>query len=193
VVDVTAYFERRLRRYGDSPKSLDWSEEGQRCRFRVLSEIGRMDNREVLDVGCGLGHYRDYLLETGVSVSYTGIDVSSRMIQAAKRRCPAVPFFVFDGTSKELPRRADFVVASGVLNVEDGNNEQAMRRLLRTCYSGSKSGTAVNMLSKWARRYDKDRHYYDPCRLLRFASTLSRRVVLRHDYLPHDFTLYLYR
>ena len=192
MVDVQRYFERRLSRYGDSPKSLDWSQEGQRRRFKVLTEIGGMNGCEVLDVGCGLGHFWDYLRQSGVTVSYTGLDVSARMIDAAKRRRPALPFLVFDGTSKELPRPADFVVASGVLNVEDGSNERAIQRLVRACYAACRSGAAVNMLSTWADRYDKDRHYYDPSHLLRIARTVSRRAVLRHDYMPHDFTLYLY-
>ena len=37
---MTGFFEALLAEHGDSPRSLDWSEEGQRERFRVLREVG---------------------------------------------------------------------------------------------------------------------------------------------------------
>lgn len=74
-----------------------------------------------------------------------------------------------------------------------GNNAAVLRQFLRSTFDGCRKAVAVNMLSTWADWYDRGRHYYDPVRTLRHARTLTRRVVLRHDYLPHDFTVYLYR
>src|SRR6266571_1827905 len=193
-VDVRQYFESRLRRFGDSPKSLDWSVEGQRRRFEVLCGIGDISGREILDVGCGLGHLHDFLRVLYRNFTYAGLDVSPRMIEAARQRIPSVSFLVFDATLQELPRRADFVFASGVLNVETGKNELAMRRLLESAFTACRIGVAVNMLSKWWNGPpDPARHYFDPTWAVRLAGRLTNSVVLRHDYLPHDLTLYLYR
>jgi hypothetical protein len=35
--------------------------------------------------------------------------------------------------------------------------------------------------------------YADPVEIVRFCRSLTPWVVLRHDYLAHDFTVYLYR
>lgn len=190
---VRRYFESQLRRFGDSPKSLGWSQLGQRRRFEVLAGIAKLDDADVLDVGCGLGHLYDFLRPRFPGISYTGLDISPDMVERARRRNPRALFLLFDGTSGDLPRRADFVFASGVLNIEEGDNERAMRRLIRSCFSACKSGTAVNMLSTWADWFDRNRHYYEPARILAFSRKITKRVVLRHDYMPHDFTVYLYR
>ena len=191
--EARRFFESRLRRYGDSPKTLGWSAKGQRRRFEVLADVGNLRGREVLDVGCGLGHFYDFLREGVPDVRYAGLDSSARMIAAARKRIPGVPFEVHNAIAGPLPRAADFVVASGVLNLEQGDNDAAMRRFLRVCFAACREAAAVNMLSTWADLYDSGRHYYEPLRTARAARRLTRRVVLRHDYLPHDFTLYLYR
>jgi len=40
------------------------STDSQDKRFSVLTEIGDLDNRTILDVGCGLGAYFDYIRNT---------------------------------------------------------------------------------------------------------------------------------
>ena len=53
---------------------------------------GRLDGAAVLDAGCGSGAQADWLLGQGASV--VGIDLSPRMIEEARLRCPAAQFFV---------------------------------------------------------------------------------------------------
>jgi SAM-dependent methyltransferase len=61
---------------------------------------GRLDGTTVLDAGCGSGAQADWLLGQGASV--VGIDVSPRMIEEARRRCPGGRFFVAD-LARPLP------------------------------------------------------------------------------------------
>ena len=194
MVDVRRFYERRLRKYGDGPQVLGWSAEGQRRRFEILEQVGIVEGAQVLDVGCGLGHFLDYLQkERSLNVSYRGLDLSLKLIERARKLHPKIPFEVANVFSDPLPGPSDFVVASGVLNLEMGNNEAVLRRFLHSTFAGCRNAVAVNMLSTSADWYDRGRHYYDPIRTMRHARTVTRRVVLRHDYLPHDFTLYLYR
>ena len=190
---VTEYFDGLLAQHGDSPRALDWSEDGQRERFRVLAEVGITTDKSVLDVGCGLGHFFDMFCRMGVPLrEYRGIDASLAMIAKAKERLwmDAEKFSVADALSDQLSP-ADYVIASGVLNVEQGDNESAMRRLIRNCYDAARVAVAVNMLSMYATNKRSDRHYYDPCKWLTAALELSPRVTLRHDYRDNDFTLYI--
>jgi trans-aconitate methyltransferase len=156
-------------------------------------EVGDLQGADVLDLGCGLGHMCDFLQKRALAVSYRGVDVLPRIVAEARRLHPGVPFEVVDAIHGPLPWDADFVFVSGVLNLETGANEADMRRMLRAALGACRRAAAVNMLSTWADRYDRGRHYYDPGRALRSARRLTPWVVLRHDYMPHDFTLYLYR
>jgi hypothetical protein len=57
-----------------------------------------------------------------------------------------------------------------------------------------RKGIAFNCLSTWGAADDGGSEYReDPLRCLAFCRTLSPYVVLRHDYHPGDFTLYLRR
>ena len=199
-------FERLLDTHGDSPRSLDWSADGQRERFRVISGMAGLSGENycasVLDVGCGLGHLEGYLRGRGFVGRYVGIDVSEKMIEAARRVHPPrrVPtmwdppvFLVGDALDGAFPA-ADVVLSSGMLNVERGDNEAAMERLLRASFEACGIACAVNMLSTRSPRERRDdRHYYDPGWAIRMALAISPRAVLRHDYRDNDFTIYLHR
>lgn len=201
--DVVDLFERLLTEHGDSPRALDWSHEGQSARFAVLHDVGVEPDDAVLDLGCGLGHFANYLEERLWRGTYVGVDASSAMIEAATRRAAPLrkaphkaqsnlSFRV--GSALEIdPSSADVVVSSGMLNVEQGNNEEVMRALLHAGFAAARRAFAVNMLSTRATQKRGDRHYYDPEWALREAFLLTSRVVLRHDYRDNDFTLYLFR
>lgn len=69
----------------------------------------------LLEIGCGEGHQTQYL--TRLSDRVLGLDVSSRAVTRARRRCAGAEFLVGDIFSPELDARAPFdvVVASEVL------------------------------------------------------------------------------
>jgi len=52
---------------------------------------------------------------------------------------------------------------------------------------------AVNMLSTYVDYRDKTLSYVKPEMAFGLAKTMTPRVVLRYDYMPYEFTLYLYK
>ena len=57
------------------------------------------------------------------------------------------------------------------------------------------SNLGINLLSTYydPGHFRDDMFYVRPERALEQAHAITRWVSLRHDYMPHDFTLYLYR
>jgi 2-polyprenyl-3-methyl-5-hydroxy-6-metoxy-1,4-benzoquinol methylase len=79
-------YERFQAQHGDSYKSLNWeSQEGQELRFRILSEIGDLSHKKILDVGCGLGHFADWLQKCDIDFKYTGVVVEKVQTYAFER------------------------------------------------------------------------------------------------------------
>ena len=89
------YFTARFLKYGDSHLSLDWStRERQYIMFDALTKDIAIEGKKILDIGCGLGHFLEYLQEKVKRVDYTGIDLVESMIAHAQKKHPEALFQV---------------------------------------------------------------------------------------------------
>lgn len=193
---IAAHFDRLAREETTNHRKADWgSPSNQRLRLEVLLEVGITSGCSLLDVGCATGFLWDLILERKLDVEYTGIDISGEMIRQARERHQNVKFLqtTLEGFM-DGGRRYDFVLASGIHYLDTGDNEDRARRLIAAMYDCCRVGMATNFLSRgWSGTFETGVYAYDPGELVRYALTLSPRVVLRHDYMDHDFTLYLLR
>ncbi len=194
-------YEKLYAEYGDSPRALDWSEHGQRTRFEVIVDAGIQPHHSVLDVGCGLGHLADFLYQRGHQGTYEGLEIADTLLAAARKHRSNSYFSKVSENWLNEPRAlpaADFVVASGILSVKEPHEVftiEPMVKLIDKCFSACKVACVINMLSDGvdpAKKRD-DRIYYPPESVLHFALRKTNKVVLRHDYLPNDFTIILRR
>jgi ubiquinone/menaquinone biosynthesis C-methylase UbiE len=190
------YYTRLVARHGNSVRALNWgSRRSQRTRFRVLAEIADLSHRSVLDVGCGLADLYAWLEKHARGARYTGIDVTPAMIEAAARRFPRAGLRVADAAA--LARRGeathDYVLASGIFSKRRSNSFADMKRGIRQMFRLARRGVAFNALSALAPGKEKAEFHADPAATLRYCLKLSPWAVLRHDYHPRDFTVYLYK
>jgi SAM-dependent methyltransferase len=185
-----------LAQYGENVKAVGWgSLESQRVRFQALSEIGELAGRSVLDVGCGLGDFYGFLREKTHLKDYLGMDINDNMIALARRKYPEAKFEVKDIVEDSPDGAFDYVLASGIFGLKVPRWRGIMERIVSRMYELSRIGTGVNFLSKYTTgENDPSSYYADPAEILDFICRhLSPRVVLRHDYKPNDFTLYIYK
>jgi SAM-dependent methyltransferase len=194
---VLDFYGERWKEYGYDTRSLGiGSRESQEVRFDVLAQIGDLRDALILDVGCGFGDLRSYLEKRGIPVRYTGLDIQPAFVEEARRRHPGDEFFCADIEGFEPKEPPDYVFISGTFNVKFREDQEAwifgiLRRLFERC----QRGVGINMLSTYydPGHYRDDMFYCEPARALARAHAITRWIALRHDYLPHDFTLYLYR
>jgi ubiquinone/menaquinone biosynthesis C-methylase UbiE len=160
----------------------------------VLAGIGELRDCRILDVGCGLGDFAQWLAQHDIDVHYTGLDVTPAVIERAKRRLPQGRFFQGDILSVELPSaKFDYVFCSGIFTHRRRNPKAFFHASIRRMFELCRAGVAFNCLSAWAARKETREFHADPLETLRFCRTLTQWVTLRHDYHPGDFTIYLYR
>jgi SAM-dependent methyltransferase len=180
-----------VRKHGASHRAVNWgSAQGQETRFRVLLEPLNLAGARLLDVGCGVGHLVDQLKARGFAGEYLGVDLVPEMVAAARVRHPGWAF-----SEARLPEAAadfapDYVVGSGLFNLADA---RTLEETVAAMFQATRRAVAFNSLSRWGDRPARGEFRADPAKVLNFCRKLTRRVVLRHDYLPHDFTVYLYR
>ncbi len=174
-----------------SSRSVGWgSRRNQRLRFEVLLQALSRPARSILDVGCGVGELVAFLDERHIATEYRGIDPLPEMVAAARERFPGRRFDVALPEEAASTPPADLVLASGIFTFCD---DATMRATVEAMFARCSTATAFNSLSAWATQKDDGEQYCDPLDMLAFCRTLTPFVSLRHDYLPHDFTIYLYR
>lgn len=196
--DAATYASRLRRHYaplvkqhGATHRAVDWgSPHGQDTRFRVLLEGQQQPATRLLDVGCGVGHLVDLLKNQAFKGSYLGLDLVPEMVQAAHVRHPEWDFREEPMGSAGAAFRPDYVVGSGLFTFAD---QQRLEQTVEAMFMLTSRVVAFNTLSVWGDRPTTGEFCADPAGVVEFCRNLTRRVVLRHDYLPHDFTIYLYK
>jgi len=188
-------FSRLVEQHGTSAQALGWgSGASQRTRFDVLTAIGDLDGCSLLDVGAGLGDLYGYLVQRGISVDYTGYDITPAMVEASRARWPGARFDVRDIlTSGDQEESFDYVLASGIFTFHTEEAMAFLDRMVRRMFALCRRGVALNLLSSLAPETEPDEFVADPPTVLRMCQAITPYVALRHDYFPHDFSLYLRR
>jgi len=185
-----------LSQHGPGPRALDWaSSESQNLRFRVLSEIGDLRGTHILDVGCGIGDLYLWLCKQGISVSYTGIDITPGMIEVARERVPDCDFRESNLSTFAAASDAkfDFVFASGIFCKRKHNPSAFLKETVQTMFSLCTKGAAFNSLSTWTNERSAGEYHADPLDTLLFCRGITPWVCVRHDYHARDFTIYMHR
>jgi SAM-dependent methyltransferase len=194
--DTSRYYTDTLRTHGETPQGADWnSAASQVLRFEKLLEV--LDGRRTLsinDYGCGYGALAEYLRSDEREIDYVGYDVSEEMVGAARARFDD-PSIRFTTRLDHVPK-ADFTVASGVLNVrQDAPDDvwvQHAHDTIGELADKSSVGFSFNMLTAYSHRnrreprlfYADPTYFFDLCK-----RRYSRRVALLHDYDLFEFTV----
>jgi len=189
---ILKHYNDRLKIYGHDPRTLGWFKGRQKIRFKVLSEIGNMDKCSILDVGCGFGDLYGFLVKNGLDIDYLGIDINPNLIKIAKDSHPMARFIVKDILDMKEKCSFDYVLASGLFEFKLKNQEVVLNDMIRKMFVVCKKGFAADFLSSYVDYETEDAFHAEPESIFSFCKTLSRRVTIRHDYLPFEFCIYVY-
>lgn len=196
--DTVAKYRKGYREHGYSPKALGWDKGRQDIRFEALLSFFSCRGKSILDVGCGFGDLNKALVRQGAGAyRYTGIDLVEELIEEGGRRYPGdhIRFMKADFLEHRFDETFDVVVASGIFNHKfaSGENDAFVEQAMVKAWSLCREGFAFDFLSdKVDYRYDHTYHN-NPERILGLAYKLSRHVVLRNDYMPFEFCLFVGR
>ncbi len=189
---VRTHYIPLLEKFGGTSRAVDYHHSGNHlARFVILAGIDDFQHASILDVGCGVGHFAAWLKENGYEGDYTGIDLLPEMVAQARELNPEMRFELSDILREPGRFRADYVMSSGIFHLGDAH---LMHKVIAAMYAACGKGVAFNTLSTW-NDAGLQRGFFcaDPLETLTFCRTLTPHILLRHDYLPHDFTIFLYR
>jgi len=189
---VRAHYLPLLARYGDTNMAVDFQHAGNHvARFGILAGIDDISKASILDVGCGIGHFAGWLKERAYEGDYTGIDLLPEMIERARNAHPGFRFERADLLDPKTHYVADYVMSSGIFHL---GTQEFLHRMVAAMFKSCRKGVAFNTLSSWD-PYNSQAGFFlaDPLKTLEFCRSLTSQILMRHDYLPHDFTIFLFR
>ena len=186
-------YNERYAKYGLDPRSLGWLKGRQKIRFKILAEIGNLDGCSILDIGCGFGDFYQYLVDDkSYEIDYYGVDLNNTFIQIAEKNHPKVRFDQINFMSLSNLNKYDYVIASGIFEYKFPDQEKIISQCLKQMYELSIKGVSVNFLSSYVDFETEEAYHANPEYIFTISKKLTKRVVLRHDYLPYEFTTYMY-
>jgi len=164
--------------------------ENQLLRFQKIYDL--IEDKpfiKVLDVGCGLGDFYNFLQEKGFQGDYLGIDIVPEMVDSARLNYPEGVFEIHDIMKNDI--EADYIVASGIMSVRINkkiDHQEYVDKLIVRLFSQAKRGIVFNMLND--QYVDADKYFFpfSPYKIVEYLLTLTNQVEIYHDYLHYDFT-----
>ncbi len=189
------HYQNLVRTKGDSPGSGQWgSIDESLVRYLELMKIGDLNGCRILDIGCSIGYFAEYLQEHNIICQYTGIDIVPEAIQIARKKFPDMKFECLDITQESLETTYDYVLVSAVFNNFTPNGNIFLQTLIKKAFSLCEKGLAFNFISSYVNFRQETMAYYEPETVLSFCiQHLSRKVTIIHHYYHCDVCIYVYK
>jgi trans-aconitate methyltransferase len=193
-------YNRRLQEFGVDPRTLGWSggRERQDLRFEVLlgsALFATSPVKSVLDVGCGFADLYDYIQKQNLPIHYRGVDINSSLLEKARSVYPQVSVETADILEEGALQSVDLVVESGIFNFQLKGEDQwdYIEHMLKRMFELAQVAVAADFMTTYVDWQKEGAFHTNPEKLLKLAKSIGSKVILRHDYLPFEFCLYLIR
>jgi len=188
-------YQNGLDRYGESPLALHWTDyRSMAIRFKNLIKDLDVEDKTILDAGCGMGDLLPYLYSKADNFKYLGVDINSGFIDIAKKRYENHRFEVGNPFSGKFGQQFDLVVTSGVMNINVKNWQSNRKTMIKNLFALSREALAFNMAGNFGKRpRDNLIAYANIDEIVDFCKNLTTKVTVRADYLPDDFTVTMFR
>ncbi len=190
---ILEYYSNLFEQYGYNPKSVGWGSRSgkQSLRFEILCQIGNIRNSTILDVGCGFGDLYGYLKLRKIKTKYFGIDINPKLIELGKKIYPKASLKFRDIEKNPFQKKFDWVLASGITS--HGSTYSHLTGVMKEMFRICRKGFSMNFVSDNVDYKTKSLFYSSPKKILSILKPLSNRIVLRHDYMPYEFTIFVYK
>jgi SAM-dependent methyltransferase len=189
---IIRIYSDRLSKHGVSPKALGWDKKRTNLRFEILSSQWNLSDLSILDFGCGFGDFYNFLVQKNITgFNYLGIDINPRFLEIAKSLYPNASFRVFNILKEPLECKYDYIFASGVFNDKLNDNLVFIESVLQKFDEYSEKGFAANFLSDRVQYRHRHTFHADPSYILNLCYKYSNNIILRNDYMPFEFTIFV--
>lgn len=201
VAEIVEAYRSAFKEHGVSPSSLLIPKGKQALRFEILTSPWNLTGKKVLDIGCGFADLYQFLEDKGTGVDYTGIELLPEFAKIARSRFPAAKILegeILEVLSGYEKGEFDVAIASGTFNVLPPSMQmQEFRDYVFECITRmvqvSRQGVSVDFQSTYNIDFKYPAGFYlSPVEALDFCLRFGR-ASLRHDYMPYEYAIFIYK
>ncbi|BCG62732.1 MAG: hypothetical protein methR_P0382 [Methyloprofundus sp.] len=185
-------YDQRGKQYPGTSKAVFWDDQQtQYLRFHeIVKHMDLGEHSTVLDVGCGNAELYKYLNFNGFKGEYKGYDINEELLNQARKMYPDIVVAKLDILAEPINERFDYVVLSGLFNLNYGQNIEWVEQMLTVMYGLANKKMIFNAISSYVNYQQDEMFYINPSTLLDFVlRNLSTQVVLEHGALPYNYLM----
>ncbi len=196
IINTKIRYRERYKTYGKSVKTLGWDKGKQDIRLDILTSSYSFNNKSVLDIGCGFGDLIEVLRKKASNFSYVGIDLVDELILEAKKTYNknSYTFYCDDFLNHNFEETFDYCIASGIFNHKlHQDNYSFIKDIFTKAWDISVDGFAFDFLSDRVDYKHEHTFHSSPSVILDMAYSFSKNVILRNDYMPFEFSIFVFK
>jgi 2-polyprenyl-3-methyl-5-hydroxy-6-metoxy-1,4-benzoquinol methylase len=193
--DVKKRYQNRIEQFGvsfDSLNSGDQAKQIARCEAHLKSMD--INKSHVLDIGCGLGSFYNFLKQNHAKYTYTGYDIVNEYINYCKEHYKDASFECRNIFEDGIEGTYDTIVMSQVLNnrYSSSDNMEVMCNAIELAFKHTTHSVSIDMMSKYVDFENPELYYYQPEEVFKYAKKVTKKVRLLHEYRPFEFCIQLF-
>jgi SAM-dependent methyltransferase len=184
--------------HGHSHLAVGWGPKNrQATRFEILASPWDFAGKRILDIGGGFGDLYGYLAPRGIA-HYTGVDIVPDLVAVGRRAYGGNPNFeLIQGDFLELELEAEYDLAfiSGLFNFKlaQGGNYEFISQVLGKAMGLCSEGVSANFITARTDFQEDIVFYADERIVLETCFHLTRRLSMRADYFPFEYSVHLHK
>lgn len=194
--EIISLYRDSYNKFGDSPKSLLTPKGKHDLRFSAIKKFA-LKGKSILDFGCGLGYLYNYILRNNFELNYTGVDITDKFIENCQKKYPKQNFKLIEPNTK-IVDKYDITFISGVFNIKIDDNEEKTKEFafnkIKELFNNTNDVLICDFLSPNVDfKYENAMHFKFEDVINFCIKELSRKFIIRHDLLPYEYSLIIYK
>jgi len=196
---IAKHYDECFKKHGDSNLGVDWpNHEDTLIRHEVMSNMIKTNNATILDFGCGLGHFYEFIKSNNLPIQYSGLDINESFVNACKAKYPYLNFYHIDILQNNNIPNFDYIICNGTFTEKRDLTQNEMMEFftstIKELWSKCNTGLAFNLMSKHV-DWEKEELFHVSLDELGWflKNNLSRNFIIRNDYKLYEYTTYVYK
>ena len=159
-----------------------------------MDQLGEKDS--LLDVGCGLGHLADDCSMRGWKGSYTGLDLSKKMVETTKKRLNMINIFEKDILEDSYEKKHSIVASVSTLQQRPQFQDPVvyLEKMINKMFEISTKAVVFDVFSNRFTDYENpDNLYVDLHLFIQTLCNITNNFIIFNHYNSYQMMIVMFK